>query len=381
MRLGVPILAILGLTTTIGLLAGTALSNTTEDTLSPVAMLLPLIIIGILVTCLTHAITASRNQARLDLPSPAEDQFVQSTRKAYSNPDEYGSYADGEIDDDLLIEEDLFDFKSRHGFVDRKLWWKISSMLDRAIEQRKKVLAILDVGCGPGLWLLRMAAHCRRKGVSVRGCGIDLAPAMLAKARRRLARYRRLYPHYDLILTFEEGDARKPLPFRDRTFDLVTCIYTVLDHLPTEDLQQAIDEMLRVAKFSGANLTTVRGAGGPETSYICPREQVRAFQQVGDKLTFLDLLGEQRELISHLFSYDEVARRFAGAGNIEDVFGMDFLVSKIMDPNHRFLKAALPRDKALLERLIQREDEDCRWPDCIDGSAHIVVETTPKVSA
>ena len=168
-----------------------------------------------------------------------------STKEAYNDADGYGVYEAGEIDDDLFIEDDLFDFdKSQHSYPDKKLWQTLQTLLDRLSEQ-KKVLQILDMGCGTGTWLLRILAYCRSKGVYVHAVGIDLVPSMIEKAGRRLCRYRRLYPDFAFSLVFEEVDARKQVPFSDRTFDLTLCFYTVLNHLLPQDLQRAINEMLQ----------------------------------------------------------------------------------------------------------------------------------------
>ena len=78
----------------------------------------------------------------------------------------------------------------------------------------------LDVGCGTGRHLVYLQHH---RAVA----GIDLSPAMLRIARRRLPR-----------VPLEVGDVRT---FRlGRRFDVVSCLFGVLGHIESErDLRRA----------------------------------------------------------------------------------------------------------------------------------------------
>jgi ubiquinone/menaquinone biosynthesis C-methylase UbiE len=87
---------------------------------------------------------------------------------------------------------------------------------------------ILEVGCGTGLLLQRIAAFASRAH------GVDLSPGMLEKARER-------------GLSVEEGSATA-LPFPDASFD-VTCSFKVLAHVP--EIRQALFEMARVTRPGG----------------------------------------------------------------------------------------------------------------------------------
>ena len=87
---------------------------------------------------------------------------------------------------------------------------------------------VLEVGCGTGLVLSRIASFARRTQ------GIDLSPGMLQKARER---------GLDVV----EGSATE-LPFEDLSFD-VTCSFKVLAHIP--DIERALSEMARVTRSGG----------------------------------------------------------------------------------------------------------------------------------
>lgn len=88
--------------------------------------------------------------------------------------------------------------------------------------------SVLEVGCGTGLILERVAAFAGQAQ------GIDLSPGMLDKARAR-------------GLDVREASATA-LPFEDATFD-VAYSFKVLAHVPDFDL--ALAEMARVVKPGG----------------------------------------------------------------------------------------------------------------------------------
>jgi ubiquinone/menaquinone biosynthesis C-methylase UbiE len=87
---------------------------------------------------------------------------------------------------------------------------------------------VLEVGCGTGLVLRRVAQFARQAR------GIDLSPGMLEHARAR-------------GLDVREGSARA-IPFDDASFD-VTCSFKVLAHVP--EVREALAEMARVTRPGG----------------------------------------------------------------------------------------------------------------------------------
>ncbi len=97
--------------------------------------------------------------------------------------------------------------------------------------------AILDVGCGPGISLVEMAAVV---GPTGRLDGLDVSETMVAAARRRAEQA-------GIPATFEVGDAQT-LPYSDGWFD-VCHAERVLMHVP--DAEQVLAEMVRVARPGG----------------------------------------------------------------------------------------------------------------------------------
>ena len=110
--------------------------------------------------------------------------------------------------------------KGYHAFID-----DLQAELVRPYVQKKQVL---EVGCGTGLILQRIAPAARE------ATGIDLSPGMLALARER-------------GLNVVEGSATA-LPFADESFD-VAYSFKVLSHVP--DLKTALAEMARVTRPGG----------------------------------------------------------------------------------------------------------------------------------
>ena len=98
--------------------------------------------------------------------------------------------------------------------------------------------SVLDVGCGTGLHLEQYV----RSGCRI--SGIDLSPAMLAIARKRLG------DEADLRL----ADARE-MPFDDDAFEVVLASLFLHEHPPDVRLD-ILGEMLRVMKPDGCMLIT-----------------------------------------------------------------------------------------------------------------------------
>ena len=97
-----------------------------------------------------------------------------------------------------------------------------------SVEDLVRGREVLEVGCGTGLILQRLA------GLASRAVGVDLSPGMLRKARER-------------GLEVVEGRAES-LPFPDASFDGAVS-FKVLAHVP--DVRAALAEMARVVRPGG----------------------------------------------------------------------------------------------------------------------------------
>jgi ubiquinone/menaquinone biosynthesis C-methylase UbiE len=135
--------------------------------------------------------------------------------------------------------------------------------------------AVLEVGCGTGLVLERIARF------AARAEGVDLSPGMLEKAKSR-------------GLTVREGSATA-LPFPDESFD-VTCSFKVLPHVP--DIDQALAEMARVTRSGGYVLAefynpfSFRGL----LRHLGPSRKIGQRHAEADVFTRFDSPGRARQL-------------------------------------------------------------------------------------
>jgi ubiquinone/menaquinone biosynthesis C-methylase UbiE len=99
-----------------------------------------------------------------------------------------------------------------------------------ALEARDR---LLDVGCGTGAAVRRAAPEVER------AIGVDLSPAMVARARELAAGLENV--------EFQEGDSER-LPFGDGEFTAILCT-TSFHHYPGP--QRAVSEMARVLAPGG----------------------------------------------------------------------------------------------------------------------------------
>lgn len=134
---------------------------------------------------------------------------------------------------------------------------------------------VADVGCGPG----HVARALHERGLPV--VGLDLAPAMVAAARR-------LHPD----LPFQVG-SMLALPVEDGAWGGIVAFYSII-HLPPRAVPQALAEFHRALRPGGRMLL--------------------AFH-LGDETRHLDeWWGRPVDLDFHFFAIDDMARWLAEAG-------------------------------------------------------------------
>jgi ubiquinone/menaquinone biosynthesis C-methylase UbiE len=98
-------------------------------------------------------------------------------------------------------------------------------------------IKLLDVACGTGRTLHQLA----RAHPAMRLWGVDLSPAYVRHARRRLA-------HVDEVALAVEN--AEQLPFADATFDVATSIY-LFHELPRRARRNVVRELYRVVRPGG----------------------------------------------------------------------------------------------------------------------------------
>jgi ubiquinone/menaquinone biosynthesis C-methylase UbiE len=133
------------------------------------------------------------------------------------------------------------------GFFGRFILWDMNRHHDKLTDwglshvSIKSTDTILDVGCGGGRTIAKLAAIATAGKVY----GIDYSERSVAAARRTNARW------IDIgRVEIQQGTVSK-LPFAENTFDLVTAIET---HLFWPDLPNDFCEIFRVLKSGGALL-------------------------------------------------------------------------------------------------------------------------------
>jgi SAM-dependent methyltransferase len=146
------------------------------------------------------------------------------------------------LDEPEAYFERLAAFEATHGWS-AATWRVAAHWLDAKLRGRTGLDAI-DVGCGAGLTLQRLAAR-REIGQVI---GIDPSPEALDRARR-------------LGHRVVEASATD-LPFAAESFDVATCL-DVIQHLPDGGLASATQELARVLRPGGlAIVRTNAGHGG-----------------------------------------------------------------------------------------------------------------------
>jgi ubiquinone/menaquinone biosynthesis C-methylase UbiE len=112
---------------------------------------------------------------------------------------------------------------------------------------------LLDLACGTGSFLREVKANWPRLSVT----GLDLSPYYLAVARRALMPWSRV--------RLVEG-AAEAMPFADREFDVVTCIY-LLHELPPRVRRAMASEIARVVRPGGTVIFVDSLQTGDEPDY------------------------------------------------------------------------------------------------------------------
>jgi ubiquinone/menaquinone biosynthesis C-methylase UbiE len=163
--------------------------------------------------------------------------------------------------------------------AERAAWDRILDLILPAAA----ALEALDIGCGTGFLSLELASRGHRV------TGIDVAPSMIAQARKTAA-------ERQATIRYEEADAEQ-LPFAAASFDVAVSRH-LLWTLPHPD--SAMDEWMRVLR-PGGRLIVVDSqadvAASPE-----PLDNARRspeYAAIGDRLPFVG--GWPRQEIEKLF--------------------------------------------------------------------------------
>lgn len=281
---------------------------------------------------------------------------------------DYLHYADGG--------EPLADFSSRYAFADREVWARIDRALVDFHAAGNSAIRILDIGCGPGTWLIRACRRAIMLGFRrVEASGFDVSGELIALARAAAAEA--AMPGIELC--FNVADLQTSLALQaDHSVDLTLCLYGVLNHLPASAHQAAARDMARAT--AGQLIATVRTVGSTPSIYVTGIEEARGYHRdpTRDRLE-IDLKdGRHIEFDFHLFTAAEFRGLFEPRLRIDELIGLDLFHTRFSrDPDWH---AESGPDDAFESRLIGLERLCGTDPGMINHAAHILLcasRTTP----
>ena len=175
------------------------------------------------------------------------------------------------------------------GWVGRLTLWSMNRRHSRVTEWGLKHISvqkrdtILDVGCGGGMTVARLAALAS----DGKTYGIDYSEESVAASRRSNRQ------SIDAGLVEIRNASVSHLPFPDRTFDLVTAVET---HYYWPDLKADLQEGLRVLKPGGAFVIIAEAYKGGKYDRLLQR--LEALQRRGIMNYAHLTVDEHRELLS-----------------------------------------------------------------------------------
>jgi SAM-dependent methyltransferase len=302
---------------------------------------------------------------------------TRSPASAYDHVgDGYGCYADGEALDDPCSGTNRF------AHPDAIVWETVRKTVDGLRASGLSTLRVLDAGCGPGTWLMRIAAHANRLGLGVEAIGFDIAHAQLEIARNKAASLKARSHGGRLRIEILAHDLSDPLPWPDAHFDIVLCNYVVLNHLPKDVVADAVAELCRVAGHRV--IATVRALGSPATACIVGQERVRAYHQDCGRgeLSLALKDGTEHRFTFNLYGADVLRAMFAPHATITDLRAVDLFLSRFAaDANWTasLLNGLVGREE-VLRKLKEIEEPLCRQPGWIDHGTHILIVARPNRS-
>jgi ubiquinone/menaquinone biosynthesis C-methylase UbiE len=303
-------------------------------------------------------------------PQAGEADQIADLYSAFA--DSYVKYADGEA------EEDLFSFSSQlYGEEDQRLFNTITSEVLKCVKRNPSTscLRLLDAGCGPGTWPLRIAAFCHKQGIPIKIVGVDISSEMIHRANAGLSAAKGKYQDVNFDIEFKYGDISIDLPYGNNSFDISLSLYTVLNHVDRATVGFSVGEMMRVT--SSVNITTVRTLGSMPTAFVSFLKDFSAYEWHDDVLTLWRGDGQTATLYSHLFSGREITDIFAKHGRIVDSFGLGIFGPRFRPDQAWGDMESLPEFEELQAHLRQLDEIFCRHPTWREFANHLVLVSAP----
>lgn len=274
----------------------------------------------------------------------------------------YRTYADGEGCE-------LFDFSSRYSFADREIWQRIDATLVALRASGQTIVKVVDAGCGPGTWLLRVVLRARALGFQrIDAEGFDISSAMIDLARDGARSSTSGIPEARFtVCDIEQGLAA----YRDAPADLVLCLYGVLNHLPAQRHEAVATQLARAA--TGSLLVTARTIGSMPSIFVAGVEDAIDFRRdhQRDRLCVALKDGRHIEFGMHLFSASELKSLFAQEGEIAELVGVDLFHGRFA-PDARW-NPSMMADRDFNDALVRLEHLCACDMRFIDRAAHVLL--------
>ena len=121
----------------------------------------------------------------------------------------------------------------KHDPKQYKIWKICTSFIDKQIKNNKKILKVIDLGCGIGDFTLDLAKRYPQFNKII---GVDILDEIIEIARKK--------EEISDKVTIFKGDLLN-LEFDDRSFDLSICI-NVFHHIHPKDFEKAVKELSRI---------------------------------------------------------------------------------------------------------------------------------------
>jgi SAM-dependent methyltransferase len=254
----------------------------------------------------------------------------------------YTDYANGSSSIDELLNLDASHMNRAFSWGDVQTWQAIVDSInlliaDKALDGKPYTIKILDIGCGDGTWSLRAAHYCASKSVAVNIDCLDISPEMIENAKRQFDFFREHMKYQvNLNVAFELCDLTEGLPESTKLekYDIILCLHTVLNHIPSKDLSFSIGELIRASQ--GFVYFSVKPPFSRPTFYAAPMSDILHFDRRNENLYALDRTGTFHTLRSSLISHEQLISILNEHPVTADYIGLDVLISR-MTPDPRWV--------------------------------------------